>query len=431
MSDTQSAQETPHRLPFKTLIAASIGNAIEWYDWTVYATFAIYFATQFFPADDPGLALLNTTATYAVAFFFRPIGGWLLGRFADVKGRKPAMILTIMLMAGGSLAIGLLPTFEQVGWLAPILLLLARIGQGISLGGEVANASAYLAEVAPEGHRGRYSAFFYISTGSALLLASLLGVALSATLTDDQLATFGWRIPFIVGGALALVGVYLRRSLQETEQFEQSKEKAVKTHRPLLATLQRNPKAVGQLIGITLLNTLNYYVFFAALTPYAVESQGADDNDVFIALSVGTALFIALQYPFGKLSDRIGRKPQLLIWSAALALLIIPLSKLITPGVGLPQLLIVFCTGLGLYAMMASIAPAIMSELFPTELRGVGIGAWYNITVATFGGTAPFVITAMANAGRSDLFFVYVTAGAVIAFVTILTLRETAHEPLK
>jgi len=431
VSDTQSAQETPHRLPFKTLIAASIGNAIEWYDWTVYATFAIYFATQFFPADDPGLALLNTTATYAVAFFFRPIGGWLLGRFADVKGRKPAMILTIMLMAGGSLAIGLLPTFEQVGWLAPILLLLARIGQGISLGGEVANASAYLAEVAPEGHRGRYSAFFYISTGSALLLASLLGVALSATLTDDQLATFGWRIPFIVGGALALVGVYLRRSLQETEQFEQSKEKAVKTHRPLLATLQRNPKAVGQLIGITLLNTLNYYVFFAALTPYAVESQGADDNDVFIALSVGTALFIALQYPFGKLSDRIGRKPQLLIWSAALALLIIPLSKLITPGVGLPQLLIVFCTGLGLYAMMASIAPAIMSELFPTELRGVGIGAWYNITVATFGGTAPFVITAMANAGRSDLFFVYVTAGAVIAFVTILTLRETAHEPLK
>lgn len=431
MSDTQSTQETPHRLPFKTLIAASIGNAIEWYDWTVYATFAIYFATQFFPANDPGAALLNTTATYAVAFFFRPIGGWLLGRFADVKGRKPAMIVTIMLMAGGSLVIGLLPTFEQVGWLAPILLLLARIGQGMSLGGEVANASAYLAEIAPEGHRGRYSSFFYISTGSALLLASLLGVALSATLTDDQLATFGWRIPFIVGGALALVGVYLRRSLQETEQFEQSKEKAVKTHRPLLATLQRHPKAVGQLIGITLLNTLNYYVFFAALTPYAVASQGADDNDVFIALSVGTALFIALQYPFGKLSDRIGRKPQLLIWSGALALLIIPLSKLITPGVGLPQLLIVFCTGLGLYAMMASIAPAIMSELFPTDLRGVGIGAWYNITVATFGGTAPFVITAMANAGRSDLFFVYVTAGAVIAFVTILTLRETAHEPLK
>ncbi|MBA2950607.1 MFS transporter [Streptomyces sp. PSKA28] len=426
-----TADPTPHKLPVKTLVAASIGNAIEWYDWTIYATFLIYFATQFFPAENPGLALVNTTATYAVAFFFRPIGGWLLGRFADVRGRKAAMILTILLMAGGSLAIGLLPTYEQVGWLAPILLLLARISQGLSLGGEVSNASAYLAEIAPQGRRGRYSAFFYTSTGSALLLASLLGVFLSTTLTDDQLRSYGWRIPFIVGGVLAVVGVYLRRNISETEHFEQNKDKAARTKRPLLATIKKHPKAVGQLVGITLLNTLNYYTFFSALTPYAVKSQGVDDNDVFIALSVGTALFIVLQYPFGKLSDRFGRKPQLLVWAAALACLVIPLSKLITPGAGLPQLLVVFCTGLGLYALMASIAPAIMSELFPTELRGVGIGAWYNVTVATFGGTAPLVITSLANAGRSDLFFVYVTGGAVVAFLTILTLRETAHEPLR
>ena len=430
-TQTSTAQETRHKLPVKTLFAASIGNAIEWYDWTVFATFLIYFSTQFFPADNPELALVNTTATYAVAFFFRPVGGWLLGRFADTRGRKSAMILTITLMAGGSLAIGISPTYEQVGWLAPILLLLARVAQGMSLGGEVSNASAYLAEIAPEGRRGRYSAFFYISTGTALLIASLLGVWLSATLTDDQLASFGWRIPFIIGGILAVVGLYLRRSLSETQQFEQNKDKAVRVQRPLLATITQHPKAVGQLIGITLLNTLNYYVFFSALTPYAVESQGADDNDVFIALSVGTALFIALLYPFGKLSDRLGRKPQLLFWSAALAILIIPLSKLIEVEAGLPALLVVFCTGLGLYALMASIAPAIMSELFPTELRGVGIGAWYNITVATFGGTAPLVIASLASAGHSNLFFVYVAIGATIAFFTILTLRETAHQPLK
>ncbi len=166
---TSTAQETRHKLPIKTLVAASIGNAIEWYDWTIFATFLIYFSTQFFPADNPELALVNTTATYAVAFFFRPVGGWVLGRFADTRGRKAAMILTITLMAGGSLAIGILPTYEQVGWLAPILLLLARVAQGMSLGGEVSNASAYLAEIAPEGRRGRYSAFFYISTGTALL----------------------------------------------------------------------------------------------------------------------------------------------------------------------------------------------------------------------------------------------------------------------
>lgn len=434
MTDTKSnapAAGTKHKLPVKTLFAASIGNAIEWYDWTVFATFLIYFSTQFFPSENPALALVNTTATYAVAFFFRPVGGWLLGRFADTRGRKSAMILTITLMAGGSLAIGILPTYEQVGWLAPVLLLLARIAQGISLGGEVSNASAYLAEIAPQGRRGRYSAFFYISTGGALLLASLLGVLLSATLSEEQLRSYGWRIPFIIGGVLAVVGLYLRRSLSETQQFEDNKGRAVKVHRPLWTTVTEHPKAVGQLIGITLLNTLNYYVFFSALTPYAVNTQGADDNDVFIALSVGTALFIVLLYPFGMLSDRIGRKPQLLFWSAALGVLIIPLSKLIGPEAGLPQLLVVFCTGLGLYALMASIAPAIMSELFPTELRGVGIGAWYNITVATFGGTAPLVIASLAGAGRSDLFFVYVTVGAAIAFCTILTLRETAHEPLR
>lgn len=435
MSDTANAvgttQAAPHKLPVKTLIAASIGNAIEWYDWTVYATFLVYFATQFFPSSNPSLALINTTATYAVAFFFRPIGGWLLGRFADVRGRKAAMILTILLMAGGSLAIGILPTFEQVGWLAPVLLLLARIAQGLSLGGEVSNASAYLAEIAPQGHRGRYSAFFYTSTGAALLLASLLGVLLSTNLTADQLRSFGWRIPFIIGGVLALVGVYLRRSLSETAQFEANEDKAKKVHRPLLTTLTEHPKAVGQLIGITLLNTLNYYTFFSALTPYAVASNGLKGSDVFIALSAGTALFIALQYPCGMLSDRFGRKPQLLVWSAALTLLVIPLSKLITPQAGLPQLLVVFCTGLGLYALMASIAPAVMSELFPTELRGVGIGAWYNVTVAVFGGTAPLVIATLAARGRADLFFVYVAVGAAIAFVTILTLRETAHEPLK
>jgi MHS family alpha-ketoglutarate permease-like MFS transporter len=430
-STVGTTQEIPHRLPVKTLVAASIGNAIEWYDWTVYATFVVYFSTQFFPKDDPSLALIQTTATYAVAFFFRPVGGWLLGRFADVKGRKAAMILTILLMAGGSLAIGILPTFEQVGWLAPILLLVARIAQGLSLGGEVSNASAYLAEIAPQGRRGRYSAFFYTSTGASLLLASLLGVLLSTTLTDEQLRSFGWRIPFIIGGVLALVGVWLRRSLAETQQFEENKGKAQKVSHPLLTTLREHPKAVAQLIGITVLNTLNYYTFFSALTPYAVASKGVDDKTVFIALSVGTALFIVLQYPFGALSDRFGRKPQLLVWSAALALTIIPLSRLITPDAGLPQLLVVFCTGLGLYALMASIAPAIMSELFPTELRGVGIGAWYNVTVATFGGTAPLVIATLADRGHPELFFVYVTIGAAIAFCTVLSLRETAHEPLR
>lgn len=426
---TDSPAVVHHRLPVKTLLAASAGNAVEWYDWTVYATFSIYFATQIFSKADAKLALLSTFAAYALAFFFRPLGGYILGRFADLHGRKAAMMLTISLMAGGSLVIAILPTFSQVGWLAPILLLLARIGQGMSLGGEVANASAYLAEIAPPERRGRYSSFFYISTGSAVLIASLLGALMANTLTHDQLASWGWRIAFLTGGLLGLVGVWLRRDMAETEQFEENRVKARAIKNPFWVILRHHPKAVMQIVGITLLNTLCYYTFFSALTPFAVTFRGADDGEVFIALSIATALFVALQYPFGALSDRIGRKPQLLLWAAAIAILIVPLSKLIGPGIG--RMLIVFCVGLGLYSMMSSLAPAIMSELFPTELRGLGIGTWYNITVATFGGTAPFVITALSNAGHPDAFFWYVAIGAAIGFVAILSLKESKGSVLK
>jgi MHS family alpha-ketoglutarate permease-like MFS transporter len=424
-----SLTDERHRLPIKTLVSASIGNAVEWFDWTVYATFVVFFAGQFFPGENEALKLIGATATYAVAFFFRPLGGLLLGRFADLRGRKAGMLLTILLMAGGSMVIAILPTYKQVGWLAPILLLLARIAQGMSLGGEVSGASAYLAEIAPPSRRGRYSSFFYISTGTALLIASLMGVLLTNVLDQDQLEAYGWRIAFFIGGLLGLVGLWLRRSLVETEQFEENAEKARATKNPLLQTIRHHPKAVLQLIALTLLNTLSYYTFFSALTPFAITFRGADKTDVFIALSIGTALFVALCYPFGTLSDRFGRKPQLLVWSGAMAVLVVPLSFLVQDN--LFSLIVVFCIGLGLYALMASLAPAVMSELFPTELRATGIGAWYNLTVATFGGTAPLVITALSDAGHPLWFFWYVAIAAAISFAVILTMRETNGTELR
>jgi MHS family alpha-ketoglutarate permease-like MFS transporter len=423
------AREAEHKLPVKTLVSASIGNAVEWFDWTVYATFVVYFAGQFFPAENDALALIGATSTYALAFFFRPLGGYVLGRFADLRGRKAGMLVTILLMAGGSLVIAILPTYEQVGWFAPILLLLARIAQGMSLGGEVSNASAYLAEIAPPARRGRYSAFFYISTGTALLLASLLGVLLTTVLSEDQLQAYGWRIAFAVGGLLGFVGLWLRRSLAETDQFEENAAKARATKNPLMQTIKEHPRAVLQLCAFTLLSTLSYYTFFSALTPFAINFRGADGNQVFIALSIGTALFVALCYPFGALSDRVGRKPQMLVWSGAMAVLIIPLSFLVRDD--LLSLIVVFCVGLGLYAMMASLAPAVMSELFPTELRATGIGSWYNLTVALFGGTAPLVITALSDAGHPVFFFVYVAVAAAIAFAVILGLKETKGTELR
>ncbi|ANY09614.1 MFS transporter [Pseudonocardia sp. HH130630-07] len=416
-----------HRLPVRTLVAASIGNAVEWYDWTIYATFSIYFATQIFPPVSG--ALIATLATYALAFFFRPLGGLLLGRFADLWGRRTAMLITILLMAGGSLVIGLLPTYDMVGWLAPVLLLLARIAQGMSLGGEVSNASAYLAEIAPPDRRGRYSSFFYISTGTAVLVASLMGFVLAATLEKAQLESWGWRIPFLVGGVLGLIGMWMRRQMAETEQFEQNKETAARIRNPLLLTLREHPRAVAQLIGFTVLSTLCYYTFFSSLTPFATQYRGADATEVFLALSIATLIFVLLQYPMGAAADRYGRRPQLLIWSAATAVLIVPLSTLIGPGFG--NMLVVFTVGLGLYTMMTSVAPAIMSELFPTSLRGLGIGAWYNLTVAVFGGTAPLLATSLQAAGLGTWFFVYVAVGAAIAFVAVLTLPETKGSVLR
>ncbi len=431
MTDVTTRDQTKHKLPVRTLIAASVGNAVEWYDWTVFATFSIYFATQIFSAENESLAFIGTFATYAIAFFFRPLGGMLLGRYADLRGRKQAMILTITLMAGGSFIIAILPTYNQVGWLAPILLLAARIGQGMSLGGEVANASAYLGEIAPPERRGRYSSFNYISTGSSVLIASLLGALLASSLSDDQLASWGWRVPFFVGGLLGLVGLWLRSNMAETEQYEENKAKAQALKNPLLLTLREHPRAVAQLVGFTLLSTLCYYTFFSALTPFAVKQQKLDDGMVFWALSIATALFVVLQYPFGWTADRFGRKPQMLIWSGLMALLVVPMSKLIAPGASFGQVLLVFCFGLGLYAIFSSIAPAIMSELFPTELRGLGIGAWYNLTVSVFGGTAPLVIQWLGDVGHASWFFWYVAAGAVIAFVATLSLPETKGSVLR
>lgn len=430
---SQTSQQHPpatrHRMPIRTIAAASIGNAVEWFDWTIYATFAVFFATQMFPGDATG-ALLSTFLIYAVAFFFRPLGGILIGRFADLRGRKSGMLLTITLMAVGSLLIAVLPTFETVGWLAPALLFLARIAQALSLGGEVSNAASYLAEIAPPERRGRYSAFFYISTGSMVLLASLLGAFMTTTLSEQALAAWGWRIPFVVGALLGFIGLWLRRSLRESAHYESHKDAARAVRHPLLTTLRQYPRSVLIIVALTMIGTLAYYTNFSALTPYVINFFDADKAQVFWALSIATALFVALQYPIGALSDRIGRKPPLLVMTGGYALLTVPLSLLVeTPGFW--SMLFVFGVLLTLYAGHAALNPAFMSELFPTKVRAVGIGSWYNLTVATFGGTAGLVMTWLGGEGLGQLFFWYVAIAGALAFLVVaFVMPETRGVPL-
>jgi len=417
-SDRQNGRSTVrHRMPVRTIIAASVGNAVEWFDWTVYATFAVFFAGQIFPGDATG-ALLAAFLTYALAFFFRPLGGILIGRLADVRGRKAGMLLTIALMAGGSLLIAILPTFSVVGWLSPALLFIARVAQGVSLGGEVSNASSYLGEIAPPERRGRYSAFFYMSTGFTVLLASLLGAFMTTVLSPDQLMTWGWRIPFLIGALLGLVGLWMRRGMSESAKFEEARERAQSVQRPLWTTLTKHPRSVLILVALTMIGTLTYYTNFSALAPYAITFKGAGKSEVFWALSLATAVFVGLQYPVGALSDRIGRKPLLIAMTAGIAVLTVPLSALVGPGFW--NMFSVYMVGLGLYSLHSALNPAFASELFPTHLRAIGIGSWYNLTVATFGGTATLVVTWLGGLGLGQVFFWYVSVAAALAFLVVL-----------
>ena len=423
MSTQELAGTRRHRLPVRTLAAITVGHALETYDGGAYATFAVVFAKAFFPTGDDVLAQVNVAATYALAFLFRPLGGYLIGRFTDTRGRRPALILAVSLMTGGSLLIAIVPTYAQIGWLAPLVLLLARCAQSVSVGGEIASASAYLTEIAPAGRRGRYSSFFYIANGSSLLVCSLLGLLLSKTLTPAELTSFGWRIPFAIGGLLGVVGFFLRRVLTESDVFQRIPTRA---DRPLRTTLRAHPRSVLLAVGITMFGTLIYYTFFTALTPFAVTSRHAAPGDVFLALSVGTALFVALQYPMGALADRIGFRRQMLLWVTLNTVLVLPLATLIGPGLG--GLLAVFCLGLAVFSLSTAILPALLSSLFPVRLRALGIGAWYNVTVALFGGTAPLVINALAAAGRSEYFFYYVTGMGVLSLLVMTRLRSGPPE---
>lgn len=416
----QDSQNSPDKVSVRAVIAVSVGNSVEFFDWTVYATFSIYFATQIFPKGHGSLALLATLTTYALAFFFRPLGGYLIGRYSDLRGRRPAMMLSVGLMCGGSLAIAVLPTYAQVGWAAPILLLLARIAQGVAMGGELPNASAYLAEIAPADKRGRYSSLVFISIGIALLAASSVGVALTSTLERSQLESWGWRIPFVIGALIGLIVLFLRRGLQESAQFEEAKRTGVRVARPLRTTLKNHPRAVLQIVGLVLTSTLVYYTFFSAITPYAVKYRGADADDVFAALSIGTVIFILCQYPMGRFSDRFGRKPQLLVYTGFFVLATVPMSNLI--GGSFVSLLLLFSVSLAMLALCSSILSVTLCEMFPVGIRTTGIGTWYNLTTAVFGGTAPLVISALASRELGDVFFWYISGAAAISFIiTLLT----------
>ena len=421
-----------HSVLKRCLRASSIGNAIEWFDWTVYAIFAPYLAKNLFNPSDETSALLSTLAVFALGFIARPVGGLVFGRLADRSGRRHVMILTVSMMALGSLSIGLSPSYAQVGILSSIVLLLARLLQGLAHGGDSATSYVYISEISPRESRGLWSSTIFVSVTSGSLLATLLGVGLTKSLQTSEMLSWGWRIPFILGSGLGIYAYYLRRSLMETEVFvgQRNMPERTKTRGDSSAGERTEGLLITALrmIIFTAGTTVTYYTWAAFASTYAISVKGMAAGDAFVA-SMGAQLVAIIMLPiWGALSDRIGRKPLALGFACGFMVLAYPLDWLLSNEPW--TLFVAQSVALTLWAMVASIYPALMSEQLPTQQRAVGIGLASSVSVALFGGTAPYLNTWLASHNMHGVFTAYVIALCVATAAAVLTMHESRASDL-
>lgn len=420
----------PARGRAKVLAQIGIGNALEWFDWTIYAIFAGFFAGQFFDATDPVSAILSTLAVFAVGFFARPFGGFLFGWIGDRSGRRTAMTVTVGTAAAGSLLIGAAPTFDQIGVGASLLLLLARLAQGLAHGGELPSAQTYVAEVAPAPRRGLWSSFIYVSGTAGIMVGTLMGAVLATVLSAPAMAAWGWRVPFLLGGVLGVYALVMRRRMAETATFEdaaaaRAADAGNRESVPVL--IVRHRRQMLQVIGITVGITVVYYAWAIAAPGFAM-TRGVDKSGALWAGVVANLVFIAALPAWGALSDRIGRKPVSLGCCLALAVAVFPLNAAL--GDTALQLGVTMSLALILIAGPASIGPALFAEIFPTRIRMMGFGVAYSLAVAVFGGTVPYLQTWFAAHLSLAAFNGYVVAALLVSAAVVATLPETRGRSL-
>ncbi len=394
------------------IFKGSVGNLIEWYDWYVYSAFAVYFSAEFFPKGDPTSQLLNTAAIFAVGFLMRPIGSLLMGRYADRHGRRAALTLSITVMAGGSLIIACTPSYESIGIMAPIILVLARLLQGLSLGGEYGTSATYLSEMASSGRRGFYSSFQYVTLVAGQMVALGVQIVLQQLLSEPDMKAWGWRIPFIIGAMGAVAVLWLRRTMDESEQFSNIKSQKRESAGTVRA-LMKHPKAVLTVVGLTLGGTVAFYTYTTYLQKFMVNTVGLPKEVVSWINFVALLIFVVLQPIAGLLSDKIGRRPLLMAFGILGTLLTAPifffLEKTTEPIVAFLLMMV----GLIIVTGYTSINAIVKAELFPTEIRALGVGLPYALTVAIFGGTAEFIALWLKSIGMESLFYFYV-AGCIV-----------------
>ncbi len=406
----------------RQIVGGAAGNLVEWYDWYAYSAFALYFAPSFFPKGDALAQALNTAAVFAVGFLMRPIGGWLLGVYADAKGRKAALTLSVAMMCTGSLLIAVAPTYAQVGIWAPLLLLLARLVQGLSVGGEYGASATFMAEVADPERRGFLASFQYVTLIGGQLLALALLVILQWRLTEAELLQWGWRVPFVVGAASAIIVFFLRRSLVETAAF-----KAVDADRRkgLMTRLMQHRRALIIVMGLTAGGSLAFYTFTTYMQKFLVLSAGWDKSEATAISALTLVFYMALQPLVGALSDRIGRRPLLISFGVLGLLLTVPAMTAIGAGGSHLTIFALIMAALAVLSCYTAISGLVKAEMFPAEVRALGVGLPYGIAVAVFGGSAEFVALACKSAGHESWFFWYVALMCGVALAAALALPDT------
>lgn len=420
--DPRSATLSRDRL--KAIVGGSTGNLVEWYDWYAYAAFTLYFAPHFFPSGNATAQLLGAAAVFAVGFFMRPLGAWIMGVYADRKGRKSGLALSVTLMCAGSLLIAVAPTYESVGLLAPAILVLARLMQGLSVGGEYGASATYLSEMAGKDRRGFFSSFQYVTLIGGQLVAIGVLLLLQATMSEAALEAWGWRIPFAIGAVLAVVVFWIRRGLAETESFRNART-ADAPKSGMLALFRHHPREAMTVMLLTAGGTLAFYAYSIYMQKFLVNTTGLS-RETASQINGGTLfLFMLMQPVAGALSDRIGRKPLLIGFGVLGVLCTYPLFATLETTRDPTTAFFLVLGGLIIVTGYTSINAVVKAELFPAHIRALGVALPYALANTLFGGTAEYVALSFKNAGWERGFYWYVTAMIAVSLVIYIRMRDT------
>jgi MHS family alpha-ketoglutarate permease-like MFS transporter len=427
MTDAHPEMTPARRL--RNIIGGSAGNLVEWFDWFAYAAFTVYFAPVFFPKGEPTAQLLSTAAIFAVGFLMRPIGAWVMGVYSDRKGRKAGLTLSVSLMCAGSLLIACTPGYATIGIAAPALLLIARMMQGLSVGGEYGSSATYLSEMATAKHRGFWSSFQYVTLISGQLLALALLIVLQRTLGEEALSAWAWRIPFFVGAALAVVVFWLRRRLDETRAF-QSEETRSAPKSSALELVLRHPKEALIVIGLTAGGTLAFYTYTTYLQKFLTNTSGFSKAQATEISAAALLIFMLIQPLVGALSDRIGRKPVMIAFGVLGLFCTVPIMSTLAVTTNAYAAFALSLAALVIVSGYTAINAVVKAELFPAHIRALGVALPYAIANAVFGGTAEYVALWFKLDGRESLYFWYVTGMIGVSLITYVLMRDTKTKSL-